>query len=150
MCELLTKEKKPSTHSLIELIGLEAQIPKEKRGSRFLQPFDKRFKLASINPDSDEDLPIDFLSFGGQAFQLRIFDISERFPTYQFQRNIYDGGTQIFFYPVPERFEFTGISCYTRRELEDIQSSDDLIVNEVSFLFGDNVVLGRDGFHLKR
>ncbi len=79
MCSILTKHKCPTTNQLTQIIGIEdSRFSKEKRGSKFLVPFDSRFKTACINPDiSDDDVdkPLDYLSFGGTDFNLKMSDI---------------------------------------------------------------------------
>ncbi|HEY5464024.1 MAG TPA: hypothetical protein VIJ95_12260 [Hanamia sp.] len=154
MCRILTKDKCPSTIQLAEVIGIEdSRFSKEKRGSKFLVPFDRRFKTACINPDllyNDADKPIDYLSFGGTDFNLKMIDIIQRFPDYKTQLNIYDGGTQIFFYPIPKQFEFSALSFDTDKEPEDIGDINSLAFHHVTFQFGDNVFVGRDGYNMRR
>ena len=154
MCKILERNKCPTTHQLTQAIEIEdSRFSKENRGSKFLIPFDKRFKTACLNPDithNDVDRPIDYLSFGGTDFNLRISDIVQRFHNYKTQRNIYDGGTQIFFYPIPKQFEFTALSFHVDREPEDITDMNSLIFHHIAFHFGDNVILGRDGYHVRR
>ena len=154
MCSILEKHKRPTTFQLTQVIGKEdLRFSKENRGSKFLVPFDKRFKTACINPDlsnNDLDKPLDYLSFGGAEFSLKMIDIINRFPDYKTQRNIYDGGTQIFFYPISEQFEFSAISFGVEKEPEDISDVTLLIFHHVTFHFGENVILGRDGYHVRR
>ena len=154
MCSILQKNICPATQELAQAIGTEdSRFSKENRGSKFLIPFDKRFKTACINPDitnSEVDRPIDYLSFGGIDFTLKMVDVLQRFPDYKIQSNIYDGGEQIFFYPVPKQFEFTALSF----NIDGALGSDGDIVlsnfHHVVFHFGDNLVLGRDGYHMRR
>jgi len=154
MCSILEKNKCPTIHQLTQAIGIEdSRFSKENRGSKFLIPFDKRFKTACINPDiiySDIDQPPDHISFGGTDFNLGMADIVQRFNNYKIQRNIYDGGTQIFFYPISKKFEFAALSFRVDEEPEDISDINSLIFHQVTFHFGDNVVLGRDGYHIRR
>ena len=153
-CDLMKRDKFPSTHQLGQLIGIEKpNLAKEIRGSKFLIPFDKRFVWACINPDllpTDTDKPIDYFAIAGKDFSLKMSDILNRFPTYKTKRNTYDGGTQIFFYPLPNDFEFSGISFDIREEPEDIPDIKSLIFNSVTFKFGDKLVEGRDGYSLRR
>src|SRR4030095_10731790 len=111
ICDLLKKEASPTTHKLENLIGTEKPNPKnEIRGSKFLDTYDKRFRGACINPNltSDQsDQPLDYLGFWGDTFKIKMGDILERFKYYKIVANIYDGGTQVFFYPVSPEFEFT-------------------------------------------
>jgi hypothetical protein len=154
MCDILKKVKYPTTNQLVELIGVDKPNPNnEVRGSRFLIPFDERFKWACINPNLIEfetDKPIEYLAFGGESFSLKMVDIAVRFPVYRIQRNIYDGGTQIFFHPIPSDYEFTAIDFWIRKEPEEIENINELIFHSVTFKFGEKLFLARDGYYMKR
>lgn len=153
ICGLLKKSSKPTTQGLTELIGTETPNPKnEIRGSKRLDPFDKRFDGAFINPilnPNDSDKPLEVLGFWGNTFRLKIGDIASRFKTYRIQSNIYDGGTQIFFYPVPAEYGFSAISCDIQKESNQIENILNEEVNRVAFEFGENLILFRDGYHMK-
>ena len=153
-CELLKKTTKPTTLDITEILGAERPNPKnEIRGSKFLDPFDDRFESVAINPilkDCDPDKSIDYIGFHGNLFKLKLIDLIRRFNKYRTQTNTYDGGTQIFFYPVPDDFEFTAIDCWTNLESEEITNINEIEVNNVSFLFGNKLSRGRDGYSLKR
>ncbi len=119
----------------------------------FLIPFDKRFDGSAINPiigDTDIDKQLDYLSFWGKKFNLRISDIVNRFSNYRTQINIYDGGTQIFFYPIPDSYSFTAISFHTDKEFDEIINPLDLNVHSVTFLFGDKLLKGNIGYTMSR
>jgi hypothetical protein len=152
--DILKKDKHPTTYQIMQFVGTDKPNPaNEVRGSRFLIPYDKRFKWACINPDvknNEIDKPLDNLSFGGEMFSLKMTDIIKRFPVYRTQRNIYDGGTQIFFYPVPSEYEFSALDFWIRQEPEEIENINELIFHSVTFKFGDQLLLGRDGYHMKR
>jgi hypothetical protein len=155
ICTILKKENQITVNQITALIGTDKPNPaNEVRGSRSLVPFDKRFNWASINPDlsnQENDRPIDYLSFSGSEFQLKMPDIVDRFADYKMQPNIYDGGTRIFFYPVDNEYEFSAIDFWISKELEEItNSNDDLLFNSVTFKFGNILSLGRDGYHLER
>lgn len=154
ICAILKKENLLTVKQIIALIGTDKPNPNnEVRGSRTLIPLDKRFTWASVNPilsSQDNDKPIDYLSFGGSEFKLKMSDIADRFVNYKVQRNTYDGGTQIFFYPVGDEYEFSGIDLYTDKEPEEITAINDLVFTSVTFNFGNTLFLGRDGYHLKR
>ena len=153
MCDLLTKDNHPTTNQLSDLIGYDKPNPKDEvRGSKFLTPYDKRFTWACINPNliGDEGSPIEYLAFGGELFALRMLDITKRFSIYRTQRNIYDGGTQIFFYPIPNTYEFTALDFWIRQEPEEIDNVNELIFHSVTFKFGDKLLLARDGYYMKR
>jgi hypothetical protein len=154
MCEILRKENHPTTLQLIKLFGNEKPNPRnEIRGSKFLIPFDTRFTSIAINPDLVEnalDEPIQFLSFTGQFFTLKMTDILTRFHDYRSQANIYDGGTQIFFYPVASIYEFSAFDFWVRTEIDEIHSDLDLIFHNITFRFGEKLLLARDGYYMKR
>lgn len=116
-----------------------------------MNPFDHRFAYISINPDverPDPDLALEFLSLGGPPFRLKMSDMLVRFPTYRVKTNIYDGGYQMFHFPVADRFEFSAVSFSTREE--EIPAIDQLVVDNITFHFGDVLVEGMDRFSLKR
>jgi hypothetical protein len=154
ICYILKKENNPTTHRLTDIIGTEEPNPKNQiRGSKFLDAYDKRFIGACINPNiatEDKDQPLDYLGFWGNSFKIKIGDIAERFAYYRTIRNTYDGGTQIFFYPVPAEFEFTAIDCWTEKEGNEIVNLTDLVVKGVTFRFGDKLIQGRDGYGMRR
>lgn len=154
LCDILRKRKAPSVHQLERLIGIEKSNPNnEIRGSKFLVPFDKRFTWACINPaltSSQGDRPIDYFAIGGKNFQLKMSDIIDRFPLYRTNRNIYDGGTQILFYPIADEFEFSGISFDRPEEPEDIAAIKSLVFHNVTFWFGNKLIQGQDGYSLRR
>ena len=154
MCEILKHAKQPATNQIVDLIGVDKPNPQDEvRGSRFLIPFDKRFKWASINPnltESEIDRPIEYLALGGEPFTLRMIDIAKRFSVYRIQGNVYDGGTQIFFYPIPSVYEFTAVDFWTRKEPEEIENINELIFHSVTFKCGHKLLLARDGYYMKR
>ena len=141
ICSLLKKDANPTTHKLEAIIGTEKPNPKnEIRGSKFLDPFDKRFRKAFINPyltSNQPDQALDYLGFWGDTFKIKIGDIHERFKDYKTETNIYDGGTQILFYPVSNEYEFTAIDCWTGQEKYEISNLFDIEVNNVEFKFGN-------------
>lgn len=154
ICELLKKEANPTTQTLENIIGTEKPNPKgEIRGSKFLDTFDNRFRSAYINPNltsNQTDQPLDYLGFWGDTFKIKIGDIQKRFNNYNIVINTYDDGTQIFFYPVSDEFEFTAIDCWTDKDESEITSLLDLEVHGVTFKFGDHLVQGHDGYSMKR
>ena len=154
ICDILKKDSKPTTSGLIDIIGTEKPNPNNQvRGSKFLDSYDKRFNGASINPDlkdDEADQPLSHLGFWGENFRIKIGDIVERFKTFNLQSNMYDGGTQIFFYPVPEEYEFTAISFWTELAINSIDDIFNIEVNDVTFKFGDKLVLLRDGYTMKK
>ncbi len=154
MCDVLRAERCPMAKELSQLIGSEKPNTKnEIRGSIFLIPFDKRFKIVAINPDlsdSEDDLPIEYISFIGDEFIIKMSDLLTRFKEYRTQQNTYDGGTQIFFYPIPKHFGFSAIDLWTQTDEVEIEHIHKLTFNRVTFMFGDNLRLGRDGYSMKR
>lgn len=154
ICDILTKEASPTTQKLEAIVGIEKPNPKnEIRGSKFLDTYDNRFRVACINPNltnNQSDEPLDYLGFFGDTFKIKIGDIQKKFKNYKTVINTYDGGTQIFFYPVPPEFEFTAIACLTEKEGSEITNLLDLEVSGVTFKFGDNLIQGRDGYSMRR
>jgi len=154
ICAILKKENLLTVNQVMAFIGTDKPNPDNQvRGSRALVPFDKRFTWASINPilsSQDTDKPIDYLSFGGSEFKLKMADIVARFANYKTQPNIYDGGTQIFFYPVGDEYEFSGIEFWIDKDLDKITDINNLEFTSVIFNFGSTLFLLRDGYHLKR
>jgi hypothetical protein len=154
ICDILKKDAKPTTNRLIDIIGTEKPNPNNQiRGSKVLDAYDQRFGGATINPDlknHEADQPLDHLSFWGEHFKIKIGDIVERFKTFRLQSNMYDGGTQLFFYPVSEEYEFTAINFWTERDINSSENVFDIEVNSVTFNFGDQLVLLRDGYTMKR
>ncbi|WP_158995936.1 hypothetical protein [Mucilaginibacter sp. L196] len=152
MCDLLKKENGLTVSFLERIIGIEnPQYPIENRGSKFLIPFDKRFKSSAINPDIDinkKDAKIEYISFGGPSFNLMIEDVKRRFDNLLITSNVYDGGTQLFFYPIPSCYEFSAISFDLREEIKDIKNVNDTTVHSVEFQFGKNLIKLRDGYTL--
>jgi len=157
ICELLKTNQKPTTYSIARILGLEfSNLNNQIRGSMIIEPFDKRFDRISLNPilmDNDDDRQIEFLgfnSFTGRRFQLNASDIIERFSNYRTCINTYDGGTQVFFYPVSSDFEFTALDFWTEKELDEIENISRLTFNGVAFRFGNRLGVGRDGYSLHR
>jgi hypothetical protein len=154
ICNILRKENNPTTQRLNSIIGTEKPNPKnEIRGSKFLDTYDKRFIEAYISPNltpNDSDQPLDYLGFLGYTFKIKIGDIIERFANYRTITNCYDGGTQIFFYPIPNEFEFTAIDCWTEKEENEILDLKELEVKSVTFMFGDRLIQGQDGLAMSR
>jgi hypothetical protein len=151
-CALLARDRKPTFRYACGLLGdPKEDPPRERRGSLFLAPFDSRFSYISINPDSpadSTDLPLEHIGLTGSSFALRVADLLDLFPQHRFKLNTYDGGYQIFFHPVPKVHEFTAISAST--DLKKIPNPQELVVNNVSFHFGDVLVEFRDGFTMRR
>ena len=154
ICEILKRDNFPTTRLLIEISGMEKPHQDYKtRGSMFLEPYDKRFSNICINPilpPDEHDKPLDYLSFWGDSFRIKTASILSRFRNYRIQINTYDGGTQIFFHPVPSEFEFTSIDCWTEKDKTEIVDISEIELNSVTFMFGERLSLGREGFCMKR
>lgn len=154
ICEILKRDNSPTTKLLIGISGREKPIHDYKtQGSMFLEPYDKRFRNICINPlltPDDQDKPLDYLSFWGDSFRIKPASIHSRFRNYRMKINTYDGGTQLFFYPVPSEFEFTAIDCWTEKEEREISDIAEIELKSVTFMFGERLSLGRDGFHMNR
>ena len=154
ICELLKKIYFPTTKLFNELLGIEKNNPTgEIRGGKLLIPFDDRFNWCWISPNLSEnsfDKPLDSLSIGGGSFVLNNSDIIERFPDFQKRVNTYDGGTQFFFYPVSDVYEFTALDFWTDRENSTINNNFEIVFNSVTFEFGDRLTDSRTGYGMKR
>jgi hypothetical protein len=151
-CHLLTRDRRPTLGYACSLLGTPKQEPpRERRGSLFLEPFDRRFSYISINPDAPAeiaDLPLEHIGLTGPSFSLRLADVLHHFPQHRLKLNTYDGGYQIFFHPVPKEYEFTALSAST--DVEDIADPRELVVNNVRFHFGEHLAEYRDGFAMRR
>jgi hypothetical protein len=151
-CGLLTRVKKPTLGYALQLLGTPKEDPpRERRGSLFLAPFDRRFAYVSVNPDvagNPPDLPLEHVGVSGPQFSLRIADILRDFPEHRLKYNTWDGGNQIYFYPVPKEYEFTALDSHI--DLDDVPDPRELMVNNISFHFGDRLVEYRDGFAMRR
>ena len=73
--------------------------------------------------------PLDGLSFAG-GFSLKVGDLASRLGRYTLKLNTYDGGTQIFFDPVPAEYEFTAVDVWTPND--DLLWSAKSVVPDVS------------------
>src|SRR6185437_14460085 len=131
------------------MLNLGKIIPFESRfhGSQFIEPFDK----ISINPIlslSDDNQKIFSLRFYGKKFSLPVVEIMKAFKEFMIQYNTYDGGTQLFFHPIPKEYNFTAIDVWTPEE--SIKNSDvrKLKVDNIVFLFASKLQLFRDGYSM--
>jgi len=153
ICTLLRKNNHPTTRKLEHLIGtLDEKISSELRGSKFLIPSDTRFSWACINPDIDSqenDKPINYFAISSKELAITMNDLIKRFSEFRITRNVYDGGSQIFFYPIDEKFEFRGLAFLSEKEPEHIDL-DKLRFQTISFIFGETIFQARDGYHLRR
>ena len=154
VCELLKKKNQPNTRQLESLIGEENRdINRDVRGSKFLIPYDSRFRMACVNPDllpAEADAPLEYFSIGGEDFRIEMPEVIQRFGQYRITANIYDGGSQVLFYPVPDEFAFAAIACNIfSKGPEEIGDISALYFQQVNFLFGDQLVKLRDGYHMR-
>jgi len=123
VCAVLKRENRPTVHTTWEVFGKpELPTPRHRRFYQRLIPFDRRFDEVGLLPDIDETAPDAPLG--------------------------YDGGTQIFFHPIPREYEFTAVDVWTERE--DVWWARSVVVTSVTFGFGDLRYELRDGFHMKR
>jgi len=123
VCAVLKRENRPTVHTTWEVFGKpELPTPRHRRFYQRLIPFDRRFDEVGVLPDIDETAPDAPLG--------------------------YDGGTQIFFHPIPREYEFTAVDVWTERE--DVWWARSVVVTSVTFGFGDLRYELRDGFHMKR
>lgn len=150
VCDLLRENKSISTQTVSKLLGVEnTEIKKENRTSKFLIPFNKNLKYIAINPDLEPfemDCPITYLSFCGKNIQLKLTDLISLFPNFKLVENTYDGGFQIFFHPIKNDFDFKAISCQLFENKIDITKLDEIIINNISFLFKPNKIKTRAGY----
>jgi len=153
MCNTLTVENHTSVEAMMNLIGNEDfSTPKDRRVSKFLKPHDTRFSYASISPDvplEQANCPISYFGIGGKAFVISFEEIRLLFPVYRIQCNTYDGGSQIFFYPVSKKYSFKALSFQKEEEPEDLPPENELFANNLQFQFGSHLTLGRDGWFMK-
>ena len=152
ICGVLTRANKPTFHSVRQLLGTPSPTPPRHARNFFpIAPFGNRFEGIANSPDIDEDapdMPIDSLTVWGPRFSLLVADVVARFPRYKKYFNAYDDGTDIFFHPVPDEYEFTAVKLWT--ELEDVWNPTRLTVHSVNFGFGDTLFRARDGYHMRR
>ena len=149
MCETLKKNNYPTVKKLKEIIGGVSLAPIDKyKYGELLIPSDNRFKWAWINPLVSNDggnHSIDDLSFDGANFTLNMKDLTSRFFKYRVE-NITNGNTQLFFYPVPECYNFSAISFKTNQKIKDIANGYTLMLESFSFQFGAKLFSTQSGF----
>lgn len=148
--EFLTEGNSQSTKSVTEFLGTENKRHKRnERGSKFLIPKNQNLSYVAINPDlerSDSDKPVTFLGFFGEKLNLKLHDLIELFPEFEVMNNIYDGGIQIFFHPVDNRFDFTAVACQVFTEYKTINELTNLKIDRVSFMFKSTKRKTRAGY----
>jgi hypothetical protein len=153
MCNLLEKTNNPTTRKLERIIGaIDQTVSRDRRGSKFLIPYDNQFSFASINPDlkdDEEDRSLEHFAITSKDSILLMSDLTKRFPEFRVTRNVYDGGSQILFYPIDPKFEFRGLAFLNEKEPEQIEVSN-LYSRSIAFLFGETLYQFRDGYHLRR
>jgi hypothetical protein len=155
MCNLLRRDNKPTVQKLLPVLGPEKPNPHhEIRGGVIRMPYDTRFDGAVITPDptsSETDQPINSLFFWGQNFRLRMTDLVHRFKKYETAFNSYDGGTQIFFYLIPNEYEFSALDFWTdKEEKKELRDVNVITFHSVTFQFGEKLLYGRTGYFMKR
>ena len=150
ICALLKDKNSNSTKSISDLFGFENKtIERDKRGSKFLIPFNKNLKYIAVNPDLtefEEDKPLTYLSFSGENLKLNIKDLIEYFPNIEIVQNDYDGGIQLFFNPVNDQYDFKAVSCELLVNCRTIAELKDLEINHIAFLFNAQKIKTRAGY----
>lgn len=150
-CGLLTRERDPRVGDVCAVLGSpELDPPPARRGSLLLRPRDARFSFAFVNPDVDDaafEWSLERIGLRGPPFSLSMADLLHRFPPPRITFNAFDEDYQVFFHPVPARYEFTALSVSTDRG--DI-ADPGLVVDNVQFHFGDGLLERRDGFATRR
>lgn len=153
MCEIFEKKHRPILNEVLQLLGTRKSNPNDEiRGSNFINPNDKRFDTIFISPihtKTDNNLLIENIGFSGSKFSLPFKAITEKFKDYKTSYNTYDGGTQFFFYPVSEIYEFAALDFWTKKEMFEIKDYANLSFDNVIFRFGNSVTYGKDGYGIK-
>lgn len=150
--EFLSNNNSQSTKAVTESLGTEnSKFKRGERGSKFLIPKNSNFDYVAINPDleeNDTDKPVSFLEFGGEKLNLKLEYLIELFPNVELVENTYDGGVQLFFYPVDRKFDFTAASCSVLMDCRGLDELRDVSINEISFMYKTRKVKTRLGFSM--
>ena len=148
--ELLSNGNSQSTKTISDLFGNEnPKYKRAERTSKFLIPKNENLNYIAINPDlenNEPDKPITYIAFSGKNLNLKLEYLTELFPNVELIENTYDGGIQLFFNPVDNRFDFTAVSCQIFTEYKKLDELTDLEINGISFLFQPNKIKTRAGY----
>lgn len=148
--EFLSNGNCQSTKAISELLGSKnKKYKRNERGSKFLIPKNTNLNYVAINPDLDDtekDKPITFLAFSGEKLNLKLNYLTELFPNVELVENTYDGGIQLFFNPVNNRFDFTAVACQIFTDYKTLDELTDLNINGITFMFKPNKLKTRVGY----
>ncbi len=139
ICKMLKNDNNPNVRLLLEVFGVEDPNSIDPtRNSMWLKSFDKRFSFISISPKIQEEnnKMMTYLSFYGTDFNLRVGDVIKIFSKHLIAPNLYDGGTQIFFHPIPRVYSFDAIELWTPLDRSEVEDMTKLEVNSLNFQTG--------------
>lgn len=148
--KFLSNGNSQSTKAISELLGSEnKKYTRNERGSKFLIPKNTNLNYVAINPDlenTETDKPITFLAFSGEKLNLKLNHLTELFSNVELVKNTYDGGIQLFFNPVNNRFDFTAVACQIFTDYKTLDELTDLNINGITFMFKPNKLKTRAGY----
>ncbi|KJD31471.1 hypothetical protein PW52_16680 [Tamlana sedimentorum] len=148
--EFLSNGNSQSTKAISKSLGSEnKKYNRNERGSKFLIPKNKNLNYVAINPDLEDteiDKPVTFLAFNGEKLSLKLNYLTELFPNVELVENTYDGGIQLFFNPVDNRYDFTAVACQIFTDYKTLDELTDLNINGISFMFQPNKLKTRAGY----
>ncbi|MBB3125303.1 hypothetical protein FHS04_002847 [Mesoflavibacter sabulilitoris] len=148
--EFLSNGNSKSTRAISDFLGSEnKKYKKNERGSKFLIPKNTNLNYIAVNPDLEEtetDKPVTYLAFSGEKLNLKLNYLTELFPNVELIENTYDGGIQLFFNPVDNRFDFTAVACQIFTDYKSLDELTDLSINGISFMFKPNKIKTRAGY----
>ncbi|GAK95241.1 hypothetical protein JCM19298_1570 [Nonlabens ulvanivorans] len=148
--ELLSNGNTQSTRTISNLFGIEnPKYKRAQRTSKFLIPRNKNLNYIAINPDLEDnetDKPISYIAFSGKNLNLKLEYLTDLFPNVELRDNTYDGGIQLFFYPVDNKFDFTTVSCLIFTDHKKLDDLTDLNINGISFMFEPLKLKTKAGF----
>ena len=139
VCELFSKENNIQVLDFMKIFGnTNDLIEKDKRGSKFLIPFDKRFKNISINPDIENEninSVLESCSFVGSEFCLKKSLILDKFKTYQTIEDYQTESTNLLFENIPSEYNFKQVIVGINIEIYDFNHEKDYVFHYVKFRF---------------
>lgn len=142
ICELFTEKNNVQLLDFMKLFGkTDDSILRERRGSKFLVPFDKRFAAVCVNPDLVDEtinLPLEFASFRGIEFCLKKSLVLDKFKTYQIVGDYRTESTKLSFENIPTGYTFTKITLSIDIEIYDFKHDEDYIFHNLQFYFKTN------------
>ena len=148
--DFLSNGNSKSTKTITTLLGsVNKKYKRNERTSKFLIPKNSNLNYVAINPDlenTEMDKPVTFLLFSGEKLNLKLNYLTELFPNVELIKNTYDGGIQLFFNPVDNRFDFTAVACQIFTDYKTLDELTDLNINGISFMFKPNKLKTRAGY----